>query len=97
MKKPDLQSSNQKDRETGDKWVDNESVRKAIIWGEEHTEGQRNGKEKSGQGDDGQRQTQEENWEKGEEEINGRGWRRDKRWKWEENVIGLSHNSRCHG
>lgn len=51
--------------------MDNESVRKAIIWGEEHTEWQRDGKQKAGQGDDRQRQTQDENKER-EEEINGR-------------------------
>lgn len=37
--------------------MDNDSVRKAIIWGEEHAEGRRDGTKKSGQGeDDRQRQ-----------------------------------------
>lgn len=69
MQKPDLQSGNQKHRQTGDKWVDNDSVRKAIIWGEEYTEGRRDGMEKSGQGEDNrqrQRETQ-------------RGWKQRKR------------------
>ena len=31
MEEPDLQSGNQKDKETADKWEEDESVRKAII------------------------------------------------------------------
>lgn len=52
MEKPDLQSSNQKDRETGDKWVDNEWTmsqrERQLFEGRNTLKGREKGKEKSG-------------------------------------------------